>query len=358
MVDVSGVYIEGAALEFSWADKRRSLTELIYDTVSRAVEDAGQGWDGIDSVVLAAHDLVDGRSLSSMVTAPAAGAYLRDEVRYSDDGAGAFAAAVARIEAGEAERSIVAAWGRASEHDVEELSRALFDRIFLMPLGLEELHISAINAQKWRIDGGDAGAVDAAQARREAAAKANPRGLQTGGLRSAPAYPLKDGHLPLWADAVVAVVISGKPSGVKVKGLGLSSEPGWLGDRGIGQAPALRRAAERALAEAKMDVTDIDLFEIDGMTLYDEAIALEAIGLAPKGQGMRVLAEDARCNPSGGSAAGYSVPAMGLARVVEATLQLRGTAGAVQSGKPRTALASGLSVTAAQAHTVVVLEAL
>lgn len=354
---VEDVFIEGAALEFSWADPKRSLTELIFSTVSRAVEDAGGGYDGIDSVVLAAHDLVDGRSLSSMVTAPAAGAYLRDEVRYSDDGAGAFAAAVARIEAGESERGIVAAWGRASEHDVEELSRALFDRIFLAPLGLEELHISALNAQKWRINGGDCSQVDAAQARRGAAARANPRALKQGGFRSTPAYPLASDHLPLWADVVAAVVISKRPAGVRVKGMGLSSEPYWPGDRGVAQAPALRRATERALGEARIGIDAIDLFEMDGMTLYDDAIALEAIGLAQPGDGMRVLARDARCNPSGGSMAGYGVPAMGLARIVEATLQLRGTAGPIQQGKPRTALASGLSVTAAQTQTVVVLEA-
>ena len=357
MAYVGDVYIEGVALEFSWADSRRSLTELIFATVSKAVDDAGKGYDGIDSVVLAAHDLVDGRSLSSMVTAPAAGAYLRDEVRFSDDGAGAFAAAVARIEAGEAERCIVAAWGRASEHDVEEFSRALFDRIFLAPLGLEELHISALNAQKWRLNGGDASQVDAAQARRSTAAQSNPRALHQGGRRSTPAYPLASDHLPLLADAVAAVIISKHPSGVKVAGMGLSSEPYWPGDRGVAKAPALRRAAERALAEAQIDIGAIDLFEMDGMTLYDEAIALEAIGLAAPGDGMRVLAEDARCNPSGGSMSGYGVPAMGLARIVEATLQLRGTAGPIQQGSPRTAMASGLSVTAAQTQTVIVLEA-
>ncbi|MDP3676628.1 MAG: hypothetical protein Q8R44_16265 [Novosphingobium sp.] len=345
------------AIELSWADRTRSLTELIFTTVSKAVDDAGRGYEGIDSVVLAAHDLVDGRSLSSMVTAPAAGAYLRDEVRYSDDGAGAFAAAVARIEADEAERSIVAAWGRASEHDVEEFSRALFDRIFLAPLGLEELHVSALNAQKWRIDGGDASHVETAQARRATAAKANPRALHAGGKRSTPAYPLASDHLPLWADVVAAVVISKRPSGVRIKGLGLSSEPSWLGDRGVAKAPALKRAAQRALSEAQIGVDEIELFEIDGMTLYDEAIALEAIGLAATGEGMRSLAHDPRCNPSGGSMAGYGVPAMGLARIVEATLQLRGAAGPVQQGRPRTAMASGQSVTAAQTQTVVVLEA-
>jgi acetyl-CoA C-acetyltransferase len=357
MAERKQVYVEGAAIEISYGDPRRNLMELIFDTVKAAVDDAGRGWDGIDSVVLAAHDLVDGRSLSSMVTAPAAGAYLRDEVRYSDDGAGAFAAAVFRIEGDEADRSIVAAWGRAAEHDVEELSRALFDPVMLGALGLEEITVSALNAQRWAINGGDASAVDAAEARRTAAARANPRALGEGGRRSRPSYPLRDAHLPLWADVAAAVVISGTPAQVRLKGLGLSSDPYWPGDRELASAAPLRRAAERALADAGVEVGDVDLFELDGLTLYDEAIALEAIGHAAGGQGMRALAEDARCNPSGGGAAGYCAPAMGLARIVEAVLQLRGQAGAVQQGKPRIALASGSSVTAGQTQTVIVLEA-
>ena len=153
----NGVFIESAALEISWKDSRRNLSELIFDTVKNAIDGAGKGLDGIDSVVLAAHDLVDGRSLSSMVTAPAAGAYLRDEIRYSDDGAGAFVSGVARIEAGESQRTIVAAWGRASEHDVDAVSRCLFDPIFLRPFGLEELHISAMRAQAWTSQVGNRG---------------------------------------------------------------------------------------------------------------------------------------------------------------------------------------------------------
>ena len=103
------IYIEGVALEISFADARRNLSELIFDTVRASVDDSGREMDEIDSVVLAARDLVDGRSLSSMVTAPAAGAYLRDEIRFSDDGAAAFAAAMTRLEAGDNRRSIVAA---------------------------------------------------------------------------------------------------------------------------------------------------------------------------------------------------------------------------------------------------------
>src|SRR5437763_1025260 len=121
--------------------------------------------------------------------------------------------------------------------------------------------------------------------------------------------------------------------------------------------PGAARAAQQALAEAKLAARDCDVVEVDGLTLFDEAIALEAIGFAAKGEGLTVLAGDGRVNPSGGSAAGYCAPAMGLARIVEATLQLQGRAGANQLSVARRAIATGSSIVAAQTHTAVVLEA-
>jgi acetyl-CoA C-acetyltransferase len=353
----SGVFIESAALEMSWKDRRRNLSELIFDTVKSAIDKAGQGLDDIDSVVLAAHDLVDGRSLSSMVTAPAAGAYLRDEIRFGDDGAGAFAAAVARVEAGESRRTIVAAWGRSSEHDVDAVSRCLFDPIFLRPFGLEELHVSGMRAQAWSSRGGELKDVEAARRKRARAAARNPRALRPGGFKSAPSYPLQADDLPLWADVVSAVIISDRPSAVRLAGLGQSSEPYWIGDRHLHQSTALQYAAERVFNEARCAVTDIDIFEVDGLTIYDEAIALEAIGLAKPAKGLDALAHDDRCNPSGGGAAGYCAPAMGLARIVEAVLQLTGGAGTNQAGSPRRAIATGSSIIAMQTQTAVILEA-
>ncbi len=352
-----GVFIEGVAIEISWRDATRNLSELIFSTVRRAIDDSGKPPETIDSVVLAAQDLVDGRSLSSMVTAPAAGAYLRDEIRFGDDGAAAFAAAVTRIEAGESVRSIGAAWARASEHDVEAVSRALFDPFFAGPLGIDELDVAAMRAQSWMRQGGDCSTRAAATRRREAAAAANPRALKSGGRRPTVRYPLGDAELPLWADVVAAVIISGEPASVKLAGMGQSSEPYWLADRRLGELLGLQDAARKALDEASLTVGQLDLVELDGISLFDEAIGMEAIGLAAKGAGLACFARDPRCNPSGGGGAGYCAPAMGLARIVEAVLQLQGRAGAVQIPGARRALATGSSVVAAQTHTAIVLEA-
>jgi len=350
------VFIESAALDIGWRDETRNLSELIFRTVRRALDESREGLQGIESVVLAAHDLVDGRSLSSMVTAPAAGAYLRDEIRYGDDGAAALAAAVVRIEAGEATRSIVAAWGRASEHDVDALSKALFDPFVQGPLGLDELQVSALRAQSWVQAGGRRTDHAQAVARRRAAAAANARAVHDTTRSSVPSYPLTRDDLPVWADVVAAVVLSSKGGSVRVRGLGQASEPYAVGDRKLLAMPSARRACDLALAEAGMALTDLDLFELDGLTLLDEAILLEAIGLAAPGEGLSVLARDARINASGGGAAGYCAPTMGLARVVEAALQIQGRAGAVQRPGVRRALAMGSSVVAAQTHTAVVLE--
>jgi acetyl-CoA C-acetyltransferase len=351
------IYIEGVALEISFADARRNLSELIFDTVRASVDDSGREMGEIDSVVLAAHDLVDGRSLSSMVTAPAAGAYLRDEIRFSDDGAAAFAAAMTRLEAGDNQRSIVAAWGRSSEHDPDAFSRALFDPYMTRPLGLDEFMLSAMRAQLCLGRDGVREAHGRAVTRRGDAADRNPRALKAGGFTSAPHFPLDPGDMPLWADITVSMVLSTEPTAIRVTGMGQSSEPYLFGDRPLRTIRSLSEAADRALTEAGVAGTAVDVAEVDGLTLIDEALGLEAVGLAAAGEGMLRLADDPRANPSGGGASGYSRPTMGLLRIAEAVLQLRGQAGPVQLDGVRRALASGSSTVAGQTQTVIVLEA-
>ncbi|MHB2022208.1 MAG: thiolase C-terminal domain-containing protein [Mycobacteriales bacterium] len=351
------IFVVGAALAISFGDARRNLSEMIFETVRSAVDDSGQPMAAVDSVVLAAHDLVDGRSLSSMVTAPAAGAYLRDETRYADDGAAAFAAGVMRLESGQSRRTVVAAWGRASEHNPDQFARALFDPAMTRPLGLNELVLSALRAELYLRDGSAAAARESASARRVAAAARNPRALAQGGFRSQPHYPLLPEDLPLWADVFAAVVLSGEPAAVRVTGLGQASEPYSFGDRNLRRLSALEQATARAFAESSVGPEQLDVAEVDGLTLFDEALGLEAVGLASSGQGMARLAEDPRTNPSGGGAGGYCPPSMGLARIVESVLQLRGEAGSVQIAGAARALATGSSTVAGQTATAVVLEA-
>jgi hypothetical protein len=193
--------------------------------------------------------------------------------------------------------------------------------------------------------------------RRIDSARANPRALRDGGFRSAPHFPLDDADLPLWADVTAAVVLSAEPGPIRLAGVGQSSEPYNFGDRDLRTITSLKTAAERAAADAGFGASTADVAEVDGLTLIDEALGLEAIGFAAPGEGLRTLADDGRANPSGGGASGYSPPSMGLVRIVESVLQLRGTAGSVQQRSVRRAVATGGSVVAGQTQTVVLLEA-
>jgi hypothetical protein len=107
------VYLLGSTVSTTWRDASRSLTDLIFDCVTATLREAGVSAADLGAVVLAAHDLVDGRGLTSMVTAPAAATYLKDETRLGDDGALAFVLGDARAGPGQSTARTAAASGPA-----------------------------------------------------------------------------------------------------------------------------------------------------------------------------------------------------------------------------------------------------
>jgi acetyl-CoA C-acetyltransferase len=336
------VYLHGAVVSTTWRDTSRSLTDLIFGCVRDTLDQAGLTAADLDAIVLAAHDIVDGRGLTSMVTSPAAAAYLKDETRLGDDGALAFILGDARVRSGSVGTCLVAAWGRASEGPVDEIAHALFDPFTGRPLALTEVAVSGLRATACL-----GRYPDYEQARAGAAARRGPRPADPS-RTPAPAWPLRPDELPVWADVVAAAVLSSEPGPVRVTGVGMSTEPYDLGDRDLLGLPALREASAQALGAAGVRAEAVDVLELDGLTLFDEALAAEAAGAAGPGQGMSLLASGGRVNPDGGYAAGYCDPAMGLVRVARAAARVRAGAS--------TALATGASVVAAQVQAAVVLE--
>jgi acetyl-CoA C-acetyltransferase len=338
------VYLHGSLVSTTWRDATRSLTDLIFGCVSAVLREAGLSAAELDATVLAAHDLVDGRGLTSMVTSPAAAAYLKDETRLGDDGALAFVLGDARVRSGSVDTCLVAAWGRASEGPADEIAHALFDPFTARPLALTEIAVSGMRAARCLGDYPGYGRWRGDAAARRGARPSDP--LRT----PAPAWPLQTGDLPVWADVVAAAVLSSRPGPVRVAGVGISTEPYDLGDRDLTGLPALRAASGQALTAAGVRADGVDVLELDGLTLFDEALAAEAVGAAPRGAGMALLAGGGRVNPGGGSAGGYCAPAMGLVRVARAAARLR------DAPAGQVALATGTSVVAAQVQAAVVLE--
>lgn len=161
------------------------------------------------------------------------------------------------------------------------------------------------------------------------------------------------------ADGAAAVVLTRRdllPSNgntplVKIAGSASSSDTLALHDRkDMLFFNTAQLSTGKAMKQAGVMLDDIDLFEYHDMFSIYAALQLEAVGFAVKGQGWR-LAEDGQirrtgnipCATMGGmKARGFPGGAAGVYQAVEATMQLRGQAGANQVTEAKTALIQSL----------------
>jgi acetyl-CoA acyltransferase len=100
-------------------------------------------------------------------------------------------------------------------------------------------------------------------------------------------------------------------------------------------ADMTRLAAQRALEEAAVGISDVDVIELHDCFSANELITYEALGLAAVGEAHKLVEAEATTyggsgpvvNPSGGLISkGHPLGATGLAQCSELTWQLRGTA--------------------------------
>jgi acetyl-CoA C-acetyltransferase len=117
--------------------------------------------------------------------------------------------------------------------------------------------------------------------------------------------------------------------------------------------PGTVAAGQAALAQAKLKVGDIDLFEVHDCFTIAEIAAIEDLGLYPKGKGAQAevqgdtaLGGATPVNPSGGlKAKGHPVGATGVGQVVEVYEQLLGKAGKRQVDDPVRGLTHNVGAT-------------
>jgi acetyl-CoA C-acetyltransferase len=156
------------------------------------------------------------------------------------------------------------------------------------------------------------------------------------------ADPLRLFDCPPISDGAAAVVLCpadrarelhGRP--VRVLGTGHATGPATLWEMDdVTAFPATARAAREAYAMAGIAPGDVDVAEVHDCFTMAEIVATEDLGLFPRGQGGRAVAEGwsavegrVAVNPSGGLIAkGHPVGATGCAQVYELVRQLRGEA--------------------------------
>ncbi len=160
------------------------------------------------------------------------------------------------------------------------------------------------------------------------------------------ASPIGDG-----AAALLLVPAERAPQAVRILGSAIATDTLAVHDRtDVTWLSAVAKSAERAYAQAGVSPADIDLFELHDAFSIMAALSLEASGFAERGRGVR-LAQDGVIFPNGRlpiasmgglKSRGHPVGATGLYQLVEATLQLRGRAGAAQLDGLRLAMTQNI----------------
>ncbi len=163
--------------------------------------------------------------------------------------------------------------------------------------------------------------------------------------------PLGRLEVPGIADGAICLVLAARPRGpaARVLGRGFFHE-GYhqIGGRphDITSFPAVRRAADTALAEAGIVLADVDVCELYAPCTITEVLASEAIGLFPRGRGA-IAAREGETTPQGRSpintsggclARGHPPSLTGLYGVLELYEQLAGKAGGRQVADARVGL--------------------
>lgn len=371
----------GSAARVPVRDDRMALEELLYAVSQEALADAGLTIDDIDGIVVASNDQFDGRAISVMAASGSVGGVERDILSTPSGSEHAFVMAVLRIASVQYETHLVVSWSPTEASSLSEAERLGADPYFHRRLPLDEASSFALQACALSARNPEAHALAEqilSDNRRNGAAahpdmdiaSPNPDAIRASKpLR----WPLREGSLPKPVGGVVALVLASEDyvdrhrieNVAYVTGLGWATEPGFLGDRDLAGAPALKEAARLAYDMAGIGEprSEFDVVEISDATAYQQLIAYENLGLSEPSRwqadvetGFFAPHGKVPVNLSGGISSLNPVFCTGLMRICEAARQVRGSAGAIQKVGVDKALAHAASGFAMMYQTVVVLE--
>jgi acetyl-CoA C-acetyltransferase len=361
--------------------KGSTFADMTYEVVRKALDDAGLEIEDIDNIVTVSNDFWDGRTISSMAVQDACGGRHKDVSTVEGDGLFGVLYGMMRILSGSFSTTLVTAHIKGSESRMDLITNAMFDPIYTRPLGLDSITSAALQARAYM----DAFGITEEQFARvsvknHANAKNNPYAQLPMDITVADvmasrklADPLKLFDASPISDGAAAVVLAdergvkkAKTTPVWIKGVGHCCDAYHLGDRDLARSPALICAAARAYSMAGVSdpIRHVDVVELYDAFSFQELLWLEGLGFCREGQGGK-LTEDGvtsmsgtlPVNPSGGCLSAHPVLVAGLARLIEAALQVRGDAGSRQVSGVKTALAHGVNGPCGQSHCVAILGA-
>lgn len=332
-----------------------SLQEMIFEGTNAVLSEAGITRADLDSVVLSASDLVDGRGIASMSSAAAAGAYMKHETRTTNDGIYALALAALEIWSGRIRTSLVMSWNKMSEVRWEMATPAMFEPFYERPFAMDDTVAQGLAANALLIERPHA---------ERAAQIATARNLQASQARGARGSDYRPPH----ADGVFGMVLtdvataraSGRPFAV-LDGISWGVGPPLRNREPVG-ANGLNDIAARAYRAANLTRLDqIGVIELSARWGYEEVSILDGLVTPLGGDAISLIdggeTERGRSipvNPSGGTGGHYLMQAAGLIAAGEVVRQVTGRAGHRQVDNVRRGVAHGQSGPAAQGNVVAV----
>ena len=129
--------------------KGETFADLVFEAVTKALEDAKIGIEDIDNVVTVSNDFWDGRTISSMAITDACGSYGKSVSTVEGDGTfGAFYGLM-RILSGSFRSTLVVAHCKGSEGSNHLITNAIFNPIYERIIGLDSISSSALQARRY-----------------------------------------------------------------------------------------------------------------------------------------------------------------------------------------------------------------
>jgi len=358
-----------------------TFAEMIYESTSKALKDAGISKDDVDNVVTISSDFWDGRTISTMAVTDASNAYGKDVTCVEGDGTFGALYGMMRILSGTFGVTIVCAHHKGSESSMNGITNCAFDPLVERKLGLDAVSSAALQARRYMEKYGLLEEQFAlVSVKNHGNAMRNPQALLpmeitvddvmnsrkiADPLKLLDCSPVTDGActLILAAERNAKKLTTSKKR-VWLKGVGHCSDAFRLGDRDLADTRALKKAAKRAYDMAGIvdPRKEIDFAEVYDAFSYMEPLWLEGLGISEDGMGCEDLERgyfdfkgELPVNPSGGRLSANPVQSAGLYELAEAVLQLRGKAGKHQVRGAETALVHGINGMGGQSHGVWVL---
>ncbi len=342
---------------FKPATPELSFREMMFEAASKAYADAGiDPRRDVDAFFSCQEDFWEGIAITDEFAPEPIGGVLRPTVTVAGDGLQGVIQAYMMIRTGYFKIVVVEAHAKPS--DIQTLSKVYelaYDPVHVRPLGVKNpLFLAGLDARAYMLrTGASREHLALVAVKNKNNGLLNPRASLAGRislsevLESKPVIdPLTRYEIAGFTDAAIVVVLASEdvaeklsPYPVWIEGVGWSTETGtgaieW---HEWGRMPSIRDAVRMAYSMAGISdpFNTIDFAEVEDRFSFMELLALEESMLAEEGQAHKLLEQgvfDAKgtlpVNVSGGSLAmGVQLEATGLARLLEAVLQLRGQAG-------------------------------